>query len=78
MSTKEHDLNHLPLFQVGQIVESRINQGELSIGKPYEIIKVTKHDGNVFYWVRHIDFKDIKVTKSVPTIIAEKDLRTKE
>ena len=78
MSTKEHDLNHLPLFQVGQIVESRISQGELSIGKPYEIVKVTQHSGDVFYWVRHIDFQDNKVTKSVPTIIAEKDLRTKD
>ena len=78
MSTTEHDLNHLPLFQVGQIVESRISQGELSIGKPYDIIKVTKHGGNVFYWVRHIDCQDNKVTKSVSTLIAEKDLRSKE
>ena len=78
MSTKEHDLNHLPLFQIGQIVESRIDQGDLTVGKPYEIVKVTQHSGDVFYWVRHIDFQDNKVTKSVSTLIAEKDLRNKE
>ena len=78
MSTTEHDLNHLPLFQLGQIVESRIDQGDLSTGKPYEIVKVTQHSGNVFYWVRHIDFQETKVTKGVQTLIAEKDLRNKE
>ena len=73
-----HELNSIPLYKVDQIVECRKDEGELLAGKPYEIVKVTQHSGDVLYWVRHIDFKETKVTKGVQTLIAEKDLRSKE
>ena len=73
-----HELNSIPLYKVDQIVECRKDEGELLAGKPYEIVKVTKHDGNVFYWIRQIYFNGTKVQKNVSTLAPEHLLKPKE
>lgn len=53
-------------FKIGQIVHALCNQGDLVIGNPYEIIKLSIWKDEPFYWIKGED------TNNVLTLVPEK------